>query len=504
MLKVYGFLPFLIIILFINTGYAQEEVNLLDELFTKYHRYEDFQGAVLVAEEGNIVYKNAFGLANREWNNLNQPDTKFDLASLSKQFLAVLILQLEQEGKIDLDSTLSTYYPEYRKDTGEKITIKQLLSHTSGIPNYTNIPYVWSDSLMNRYTKEDLVKKFCSMDLEFSPGSRYQYNNTGYFLLSMVVEKITGNSFEEELQKRIFTPLQMTHSGVDDRNKVLEKRAYGYTKNLDGYTNAPGVYMQNLQGAGNLYSTVDDLLKWDQALYTYRLVNKRSFQKMITPQTPPKTDWITPYANSYGFGVGLANVDPASKGGDSLEMQFHSGHISGFSSYMARFPERKILVIILSNLGGISTSRMNEIAQQAKNIIYGIPYEMPQRALAPVLYKVTREEGLEAAIKKYHYLVESFPYDYKSTEKELEKLAQDLMNTKQQEAAIRFLELNVFINPNWRTFNSLAEAFKKNNNPEEAMKYYKKSLGENPGKTDLEKLAREESRQAIKNLKKSL
>jgi tetratricopeptide (TPR) repeat protein len=147
---------------------------------------------------------------------------------------------------------------------------------------------------------------------------------------------------------------------------------------------------------------------------------------------------------------------------------------------------------------------MNEITQEAKNILYGLPIQMPQRALASTLLKVTREEGVEAAIKKYHYLVEAFPYDYPNTENELNKLASDLSTLKRTNAALKILELNTVVNPGWATYLHMARAHYALENADGAMEYYKKSLGINPGKTDPEKQGKEEAKKVLKELKKEL
>ena len=501
---IYFFLPFLAVLCLPQQGFGQDNPALLDELFTKYHRFEDFEGAVLVAENGQVVYQQAFGWANREWDIPNHVDTKFNLASLSKQFTAALVLLLAEEGKIELDSSLSHYYSAYRPDIGTKVTVHQLLTHTSGIPNYTSLPAVWTDSLVLRYTPDELVEKFGSMDLEFEPGTEYQYNNTGYFLLSILVEKVTGQPFEEVLQERILTPLSMENTGVDDRSEIIKHRAYGYVKNLEDYTNASPMYMKNLQGAGNMYATVEDLLRWNNALYGGKLLSDKSLQLMTKAHTQENDGWIAPYSNSYGYGLGIATLPATSGKGRALKMYFHSGHISGFSGFMAHFPEDHHTIILLSNTGGTSTARMNEIALEAKNILYGLPYQMPQRALSSTLLKVTREEGVEAAIKKYHYLVSAFPYDYPDTENELNKLSTDLFTLQQSEAAFRILELNTVVNPGWETYLYLARAFHAKDALPEAVNYYKKSLSENPAKTADEKKAKEEARKNLKELKKDL
>src|ERR1043165_6897021 len=183
-MKTRKLLAFLVITLItVSTAIAQDKVQKIDELLKMYFYYGQLNGSVLVAEQGKVIYKKGFGMANMEWEIPNQPDTKFRVGSVTKQFTATLILQLVEEGKIKLDGKLSDYLPDYRKDTGDKVTIHQLLNHTSGIPSYTGLPGFIRDVSRNPYTVDEFVKKFASNDLEFEPGSKFSYNNSGYFLL---------------------------------------------------------------------------------------------------------------------------------------------------------------------------------------------------------------------------------------------------------------------------------------------------------------------------------
>lgn len=244
----------------------------IDELMTLANKYRLFNGSVLVAENGKVIYKKGFGLANMEWNIPNTPETRFRLGSITKQFTATLILQLVEQGKVKLDGRLSDYLPEYRKDVGEKVTVHQLLNHTSGIPSYTSQPGFLKDVSRNPYSVDEFVKKFASNSLEFEPGSKFSYNNSGYFLLGAIIEKVTGQPYEKVLKEKIFDPLGMKSTGYDHYATILEKRASGYEKTPEGYANAPYLDMSLPYSAGSMYSTVEDLYLWDQALYTDRVL----------------------------------------------------------------------------------------------------------------------------------------------------------------------------------------------------------------------------------------
>ena len=202
-----------------------------------------------------------------EWKIPNDAETKFRLGSLTKQFTSTLILQLVEQGKIKLDGKITDYLPDYRKDTGDRVTIHQLLNHTSGIPSYTDQPGFLQDVSRNPYTVADFVKKYTSGSLEFEPGSKFSYNNSGYFLLGAIIEKLTGKTYAEAVRDNIFVPLGMKNSGYDMPSPLIPKRASGYAKTPAGYVNAAYLDMSIPYAAGSLYSTVEDLYIWDQALY---------------------------------------------------------------------------------------------------------------------------------------------------------------------------------------------------------------------------------------------
>ncbi len=370
----------------------QDQPTEIDQIFQKFYEYTSFQGVVLVADRGKVVYQRAFGQANREWSVPNTLDTRFNIASISKQFTAALILRLVDEGRLELDQPIANYLPEYRSDVGRRVTLHHLLTHQSGIPNYTSLPYVWSDSLTQRYTTEDLIRRFGSLDLEFEPGAHYRYSNTGYLLLAAIAERVTGQPFDALLSQRVLAPLGLQHTGVDDRSALVEKRASGYEKTTQGYRPVAGMYMKNLQGAGNLYSTVEDLFRWDQAWYTHDLLSKKAVKTLEKSYTEASATWIPPYASTYGYGVALAEIPLTKK--KSVPMVFHSGHIKGFSSFYARFPADQQAVIILSNTGEVNTARMNAVTVEVLKVLHGLPHTLPERDLADDLYQVINQEGI--------------------------------------------------------------------------------------------------------------
>ncbi len=511
-----------------HTAFSQTATSVesqIDQIFQDFARQDDFQGAVLVGHQEKIVYQGAFGLANREWDITNTVDTKFNLASISKQFTAAIVMQLAEEGKLKLNQTISDYYSEYRKDVGKQVTLHQLLTHQSGIPNYTSLPFVWSDSLYRKYSREELVAKFASGDLEFKPGSQYQYNNSGYLILSTIIEKVTGKSFNEVFEERIARPLELQFTGVDDRQKIIPQRASGYVQTSDRYENVYSMYMQNLQGAGNLYGTVGDLFQWGQALFGAKLLSQKSVDQMTRPYTDVNQQWIPPYENRYGYGLGVAKIPlPDQK---STTMVFHSGHIRGFSGFFAYYPIEKYTVIILSNTGEVSTARMNLInlnvvqvlnkALAPKASLKNSPKASAKRKskkkravatedlsqerdLEKAMTAAWEAGGAEAALQQYHYLLESFPYDYPETQAMLSRFSQRLLKKKDTQGALAIAELNSRNNPHWQTFTELATLQQQAGKKDMAAQYYQKAISINPNRTEEEQRAFQEAQQALKIL----
>ncbi|MBU0561768.1 MAG: beta-lactamase family protein, partial [Bacteroidetes bacterium] len=189
------------------TIFAQSKVKSIDELMQRYYDYSQFNGTVLVADSVGIVFSKGYGYANLEWNISNDVSTKFRIGSVTKQFTAVLILQLVEAGKIDLNKTISDYLPYYREDNGKRANIHQLLTHTSGIPSYTGLPNFADEISKTKSNPKDFVVKHCSGDFEFEPGSQFLYNNSGYFILGAIIEEVTGKDYATVLKENILVPL---------------------------------------------------------------------------------------------------------------------------------------------------------------------------------------------------------------------------------------------------------------------------------------------------------
>jgi len=449
---------------------AQDKAAKIDEVMTAAHKYRLFNGSALVAENGKVIYKKGLGLANMEWNIPNTPETRFRLGSITKQFTAALILQLGEQGKLKLDGKLSDYLSDYRKDIGEKVTIHQLLNHTSGIPSYTGLPGFFNDVSRNPYTVSDFVKRYASNNLEFEPGSKFSYNNSGYFLLGAIVEKVTGQPYEQVLKEKILDPLGMKNTGYDHHDTLIEKRASGYQKTPDGYMNASYLDMSIPYAAGSLYSTVEDLYLWDQALYTDRVVSAASKDLMFKPN-------LSDYA--YGWVVTKVKLG---NGTDSVSKIAHGGGINGFNTVIVRFPTQKHLIVLLDNTS--QGRSLEQLERELTNILYNQPHNLPRMPVAEVLQRTIAEKGIDAAIAQYRDIKTRQASAYDFSEQELNNLGYQLLQAKKLKEAVEIFKLNVAEHPQgFNTYDSLGEAYMVSGNTELAVQNYKKSLELNPQNT---------------------
>ena len=453
-----------------QTALAQDHAAKIQEVLALAHKYRQFNGAALVAENGKVVYKGGFGMANMEWNIPNTPDTKFRLGSITKQFTATVILQLVEQGKIKLDGKLSDYLPDYRKDVGEKVTIHHLLTHTSGIPSYTSQPGFAENVSRNPYKVDEFVKKYASGNLEFEPGSKFLYNNSGYFLLGAIIERVTGKPYEQVLKENIFDPLGMKNTGYDRYGTILPKRAAGYVKTPDSYVNAPYLDMSIPYAAGSLYSTVEDLYLWDQALYT---------DKLLTAQS--KALMYTPFLDNYAYGWNITHASFKVNNAD-VPVITHGGGINGFTTTIVRFPKEKNLIVMLDNT---NTEYLDRLSDSITKIIYDQPYQPPKISIVSILENTINEKGIEAGIAQYRDLKAKQSTTYDFAEPELNQLGYRLLRSGKSKEAIEIFKLNVEAYPQaFNTYDSLAEAYSSINERELAIQNYKKSLELNPNNTN--------------------
>ena len=443
------------------------KANKIHELVATYAEYEQFSGAVLVAEKGEVMYKHAFGWANREWDLPNQPHTKFRLASVSKQFTAMLIMQLVAENKLALEVPISTYLPTYPKAHGDLVHIHHLLTHTSGIPNYTSFPG-YRDMMRNPMKPGEIVRVFADSSLQFTPGERFQYSNSGYVLLGVIIEKITGKSYEQVLQEKILTPLNMKHTGHDHHETILKNRAQGYYRQGGRYVHANYIDMSVAYTAGGLYSTVEDLYRWDQALYTEKLLPKVYRDQVFGKH-------IDAWGRYYGYGWNIGEMRMGNTK-DFVQTIDHDGVINGFSSLILRIPSDRFSIILLNNTGGAA---LYEMAQSIGGILYDKSYDFPKKSVALALSEVIKKEGIAAGLSFYEE-VKDAP-TYMLDENEMNLTGYDFLQAGNPEKALAVFKLTVEAFPHsFNAYDSYGEAWMVLGDTTQAINNYQQSLALNP------------------------
>lgn len=456
-------------LLLLTNGFvlAQTKAAKIDAIVRQYVDNKQFNGTVLVAEKGQVIFKKGYGMANMEWAIANTPDTKFRLGSITKQFTAMLIMQLVEQGKLELAEPITTYLPDYPKATGSKITTHHLLTHTSGLPNYTNIPKFFETLSRDPFTPTEFLKKFQDMPLDFEPGSKFSYSNSGYFLLGALIEKVTGKPYAQVLQEGILTPLQLRDTGYDLFAPIMPKRAAGYEKAGGNYVNAAYLDMSIPYAAGSLYSTIEDLYKWDQALYTDKLLSAAGKATMFTP-------FKDGYA--YGWGVGKTKVGERK---DSLLVISHGGGINGFNTLITKAPQDKQLVVLLNNTGG---APLNDMQRNIFRILYDQPVETPKKPIAGVL----RQSVLTDPVATVRLKFAAWKADkaYNLNEQEINALGYELLQSKKLPEAIAVFDLNAEAFPtSYNAYDSRGEAYMAAGDKVQAIRDYKKSIELNPRNT---------------------
>jgi CubicO group peptidase (beta-lactamase class C family) len=335
--------------------------KILSEQFT-----ENAPGAaILVARKGEVIYSKAFGKANLEQDVPMQTDQVFRIASITKQFTAVAILQLMEKGKLVLNDDITQYLPDYPVQ-GNKITIEHLLTHTSGIQDYAAMKNTTQRERLD-VTPEEMIAYFKDQPMRFAPGTKWEYSNSNYFLLGYIIEKITGKTYGDYLQENFFGPLGMANSLYANDTKIIKNRASGYTQDDNGYQNAAPISMTHPYAAGAIQSTVGDLFKWQQAVQGYQLLKKETLSKAQARHLLADGT-----ATSYGYGWRIGSVY-------EKQSLWHGGLIDGFKSVVLYLPEPEVFVAVLTNC---DCSAPVEIGARLAALASGTPYEYTEIPIA--------------------------------------------------------------------------------------------------------------------------
>jgi len=354
-----AFLLFLILPVAAQSSDARGLTPAMDEMLAKEFKSNEPGAAVIVVKDGKVVFRKGYGMANMEFGIPIEPDMIFRIGSVTKQFTAVATLMLAEQGKLSLTDEITRFLPDYPTQ-GRRVTVEHLLTHTSGIVSYTGMPE-WRPQMRKDVSLDEMIAVFKDKPMEFAPGERWNYNNSGYVLLGAIIEKASGMKYGEFIEKNIFAPLEMKRSFYDSTSRIIPRRAAGYSKGKDGFVNAEYLSMSWPHAAGSLISTVDDLALWDAALYTDKLVKQESLKRAW--KAVPLNDGRP---TKYGYGWGLSSLE-------GHPVISHGGGINGFTCDSMRLPDDRVYVAILTN----RDSGVGRVSQKIAALAAGITLRDP-------------------------------------------------------------------------------------------------------------------------------
>lgn len=309
-------------------------IAAIDALISGTIKQDEPGVAVAIAQNGQSIHEQGYGLANLEWQTPITPETVFRLASITKPFTATAILLLEQRGKLRLTDPVTAYLPDYPMQT---ITIEHLLTHTSGIKNYNELSEFHASWFASDHTPQELCALFSHVPLDFPPGTQFAYSNSGYALLGLLIETITRMSYDAFVQQQIFAPLKMSHSYYMRSETLIAQRAQGYVRTDQGYQHAPIRSITTSYSSGGLGSSLRDLLRWDHAMRTYRLLDQETMSRVTTPMVLASGE-----ASTYGLGWFVERQM-------GQRVAYHPGETEGFSTLLVRFLDLPVTLVILAN-----------------------------------------------------------------------------------------------------------------------------------------------------------
>ena len=331
------------------TGAASSK-NKIAQILQQYHRNDKFSGAALVGYGDTVIYEGAFGLADETWKIASTPATRFQIGSLTKQFTAALILELAQQERLNLDATLSTYLPDYRRDVADAVTIRQLLGHSGGVPDFVRRSDIMQ-ILKEPATSQEVISKYCSSALEFTPGTQFKYSNCGYLVLGALYEQVTGETYADGLL-RLTARAGLKDTGISGPRAIVPRLATAYVVENGKQIKAPYIDWSVAFSSGAVYSTVGDLWRWRGELLAGRVLGEKAAEELFATR---------PFGYSFGWHVGRTNpsqlrtflasdydAQPAPNSANLL-LASHSGDLPGFHSCMTLFLDHTWTVILLDN-----------------------------------------------------------------------------------------------------------------------------------------------------------
>ncbi len=443
------------------TAVTETESAKIEKLMQYSYENGMFNGVILVSQNGKPIYKSAFGYADKNNNQMLNDSSVFYLASVSKQFTAMAIMILKEQNKLSYNDKLSSYFPEF-PDYADSITIKQLLTHTSGIANHYRFG-IYKKGLTNNEVKEALVKQ---EQPDFTPGDKFSYSNGGYVLLALIVEKVSGMSFHKFMETNIFKPLEMNHTLVyDESAPKIGNRAVGYNQSgaLDDYE----IFTT---GAGGIFSTIDDLFLWDQALYSGKLIPKITLEEAFSRAKLNDGESI-----NYGYGWGVSEKD-------EQKSVHHSGGLNGYRTFIKRNLYNKSGYIILTNHGDASENAA--IMDALDDILEGKSCTLPKIPVSKKMAKLLKSDDVKSVINSIREMLDAEPDKFEVNETDINALGYFFLGKQDIERALAVFKFNVDYNPSSsNVYDSFGEALLAGGDTLQSVKNYKKSIELNGNNT---------------------
>jgi CubicO group peptidase (beta-lactamase class C family) len=435
---------------------AQEMVNEIDQVMDEYVKLDLFSGSVLVAKDGEILYAKAFGEADKDFHVKNTLDTKFNIGSIGKIFTGTSIMQLVQKGKLNVMDPVKKYLPEF--PFGEKILIHHLLTHTSGTYNYFAHPD-FAEKIYTIRSVSDALPLIYGQELLFkTPGTEFRYSNSGIVILGAIIEKISGKTYSEYIEENILAPTNMNDTRINFLEEVIENRAVGYDKRITGEFTRNIFRMPPASADGGIETTVLDMLKFDQALYSNSLLSEESKKKMFTP-------FLEGYAYCWGIRQEYNNY-----------ISEHSGGTSGVSAVFKRYTTDRYTLIVLSNYGGAATG----VGRTLESIIFDQDFEKPKLPIGEYLYNSYQDKGstyvqnnIENIINDNNYKIDR-PF-------QLNMVGYNLMYSDLIDMAIIVFQHNINLFPDdANLYDSLGEAYMTKGDYKKSRELYIKAKDMDP------------------------
>lgn len=453
----------------LTTGVVADQSTALSQLLDSYAMHRGFSGTALIARGGKVLLQRAYGKADVEWSVPSDPAATYRIGSLSKPLTATLVMQLVQQNQLRLDSTLGVLLPEiYKGTSAEGVTVAQLLSHTSGIadlPGRYDDPW-WQTSARQSSTPLAFAREWIKPTMVEKPGEKWRYNNNGFFLLGVIVERVTGKSLADNLRERIFNPAGMMSSGLFSDQRVLAHLANGYTVAPDGTVEHPLRIDPSVSfAAAGIYSTAEDLYRFDRALYGTKLVSAETRATMMER-----------HSAFYGFGWGVEDWPMPS--GKTLRVVSHTGSVPGYQSYYLRSEANQDCVIILDNFW--QGALVSQMGKDLMEVLNGKPMQAAKRSMQDLLVPVDSKQGLEGMIAAYNGLGPQRE-EYDMSEGAFNALGYQFLRGGHTAEDIQVFHWAAGLFPqSANVHDSLGEAYRKAGRHDDAVRSYSEALALDP------------------------